>query len=552
MASSEDESTSEASDHGRRKSDMSEFVKAKREKEEQAKKKAQDFEEKMTAKESGGKAAQLQRFLKVDPNTFTGPRLWLHKMMSHWSFDAAVGIVILANAATLGIETHIKKTVPLGCSEDCSDCSQQLDMSLQCYPVPEIVVLSDTVFLAIYTLEIILRLGVYGISVLNSNWIKFDAFLVVSSLVDFVLSNIEVDTVILEQLMVVRILRAAKLARALRLMVQFRTLWQLVAGLLNCFGVLAWTFILVMVLIACFAILGMEIIKVDPELPLDDPYNVAASDNFATIMDAMLTLLQLFSFDSIGGIYRPLLHHHKAIFFYFMIAMLLLSIALMNLVTAVMVNSSLDQASEDKDAKKAWEAALKAKQMEQLKIMFLELDEDGSGELSVDELDSAPEDARDQLKEIAGTDDLNELFELLDYDGGGTVGVEEFCDGVLKATSSSPGVMEMGRMIKQCTDILLNSRKSLEILEDPDKGFREFAKRVKKGGGGGGGGRAAACDDPGLDRIERKIGKMEKNLGQLRSDISRLIAMVDEKMMLRSATRSLNDSGFLLAHLHSP
>ena len=31
-----------------------------------------------------------------------------------------------------------------------------------------------------------------------------------------------------------------------------------------------------------------------------------------------------------------------------------------------------------------------------------------------------------------------ELFHLLDYDGGGTVGVEEFCEGVLKAGASAP------------------------------------------------------------------------------------------------------------------
>ena len=29
--------------------------------------------------------------------------------------------------------------------------------------------------------------------------------------------------------------------------------------------------------------------------------------------------------------------------------------------------------------------------------------------------------------------ELRELFNLLDYDGGGTVGVDEFCEGVLKA-----------------------------------------------------------------------------------------------------------------------
>mmetsp|Transcript_80261 Transcript_80261/g.141668 ORF Transcript_80261/g.141668 Transcript_80261/m.141668 type:complete len:587 (-) Transcript_80261:28-1788(-) len=548
---SSEESGSE-DDAPRPKADVSDLLKDKREREQQEKEKAEAFEAKMMAEKSGVKAAQLQRILKVDPSKFTGPRLWLHKMMSHWSFDAAVGIVILANAATLGIETHIKKTVPLGCSEDCSDCSQQLDMSLQCYPVPEIVVLSDTVFLAIYTLEIILRLGVYGISVLNSNWIKFDAFLVFTSVLEFILANLNIEAAVLEQVMVVRILRAAKLARALRLMVQFQTLWQLVQGLMHSVGTLLWTFLLVMVLICVSAIFGMELIKVDAELPLDDPYNVAASDNFKNFLDAILTLLQLFSFDSIGGIYRPLIKHNPGIFFYFIIIMLLLSIALMNLVTAVMVNSSLDQANEDKDAKKAYEAAKKAKQMEQLKVMFLELDEDGSGELTMDEIDSAPEVAREQLGEIAGTDDLAELFSMLDYDGGGTVGVDEFCEGVLKATSSAPGVMELGRLVKQCSDILKNSRETCALLNDPDKGFAEFAKQVADGGGGGGGGGGGAAHDGDLNRLGDKVGKMSENLVQVQTEISGLLSMVNDKMMKVSMTKSLNSSRAATAHSHSP
>ena len=77
--------------------------------------------------------------------------------------------------------------------------------------------------------------------------------------------------------------------------------------------------------------------------------------------------------------------------------------------------------------------------------MFLTLDEDGSGELTLEEIDNAPEETQQQLKEIVATDDLRELFDILDYDGGGTIGVEEFCDGILKATTRSTGILELGR-----------------------------------------------------------------------------------------------------------
>ena len=52
---------------------------------------------------------------------------------------------------------------------------------------------------------------------------------------------------------------------------------------------------------------------------------------------------------------------------------------------------------------------------------FKELDADGSGSLSLDEVMSAPEHVRDELKKMISADDLEELFRILDMDGGGEI-----------------------------------------------------------------------------------------------------------------------------------
>ena len=46
---------------------------------------------------------------------------------------------------------------------------------------------------------------------------------------------------------------------------------------------------------------GRRFIAVDAELPEDHPYNVAARENFSSFGDAVITLLQMFSMDSIGS-----------------------------------------------------------------------------------------------------------------------------------------------------------------------------------------------------------------------------------------------------------
>jgi len=272
----------------------------------------------------------------------------------------------------------------------------------------------------------------------------------------------------------------------------------------------------------------MELIKVDMDLPLTHPYNIAAKDNFRDLLDTMLMLLQLFSWDSIAAVYRPLIMHRGPIvFFYFVLVLLVMAIALVNLVTALMVESALAMAEEDKDAKKAWEAVKKKKQMEQLKTMFQDLDEDGSGELSMDEIDGAPPDIMDQLVDIAGTEDIQSLFEVLDYDGGGTVGTDEFCEGVFRfKTSDKP--MELGKLTKQCAEILLNAREIWAVLSnDEDKlnevkerrSFMQAARSSKVDGEDGDAGSGALRTsgsaqnqselDPG-DRL-RKLGTFESN-----------------------------------------
>eukprot|EP00933_Yihiella_yeosuensis_P004341 TRINITY_DN10870_c1_g1_i3.p1 TRINITY_DN10870_c1_g1~~TRINITY_DN10870_c1_g1_i3.p1 ORF type:complete len:586 (-),score=124.87 TRINITY_DN10870_c1_g1_i3:184-1941(-) len=499
------------SDHG-----IADLVAERRAKEQEEARLAAEFEARKLQEEEGlgEKAAQLQKVLKVDEAKMGPIRLKLHHLLQWWGFDAIIGIVIMLNAFTIGLESQSKASRPTGCNDMC-ECP-----NTRCKTLPTWVLNADKIFLGIYIIEISLRFGVYGLPVLKSHWVKFDAFLVISSVLDQLMQAMAVENQVVDQLMLVRAFRLARLARALRLMVQFQTLWRLVQGLMHSVGTLLWTFLLIMILIYILAIVGMEFIALDESLPLDHPYNQTVLDNFRDFGDAIMTLLQVFSFDSIGGIYRPLIKQNMILFFYFMGTMLILSIALMNLVTAVMVNSSLDQASQDKEAMKAWEAVKKQKQMEQLKLMFLELDEDGSGELSKDEIDSAPAEAREQLIEIAGTEDLMELFDMLDYDGGGTVGTDEFCEGVLKASDTQKPI-ELSRLVKQCSDILKNSRDTVSILKDENGPLN-------------GGMDQGTQDD--LDKLGGKVGKMEKQLKSVHNDVQKIYQLINERASMMKSS----------------
>eukprot|EP00930_Biecheleria_cincta_P015500 TRINITY_DN12912_c0_g1_i2.p1 TRINITY_DN12912_c0_g1~~TRINITY_DN12912_c0_g1_i2.p1 ORF type:complete len:580 (+),score=111.74 TRINITY_DN12912_c0_g1_i2:42-1781(+) len=413
-------------------------------------------------------ARSLTNFDHKKLNRFQQP---LFNLLSRKSFDIFVGLVIVLNGVTIGIQADYRSKLPEGCRHDGNICKCDFEEVL-CHDIPGWLDPLDICLTVFYCWELGCRFFVFGLSVLKSNWIKLDAALVASSLVEpiiAVLLTSAKDTVFLNLVIMLRLLRLTRLARAVRLISLFRTLWMLVQGLIFSVLTLVWTVLLLSILLYVFAVLGCEIIEVDFALPMDHPYNQAVIQNFKNLVDTVLFMFQMVSWDSIGGVYRPLIEHQFHYFWYVMGVLLVLSIALMNLITAVMVDGCLENAEKDKDAMKAYEAEKKKKQMEILKKMFTELDEDGSGELSLSEIEGAPEAIREQLVEVAGTSDIKSLFEVLDYDGGGLVSTEEFCEGVIKATSSNKPI-ELDRLVKQCSEILRNHRQAVALLrgEDPE------------------------------------------------------------------------------------
>lgn len=410
----------------------------------------------------------------IDSEELPAWRKLCHKLVSWPGFDSFIGMIILANGLTIGVDTQVQARIPLGRDENCV-C---VHPGTVCRLADPWVAIVDYAFFGIYILELVLRFCAFGPRVVKSNWVKFDMFLVASATADIILKATAVDAEFLKQVMLVRLLRLARLARLVRLIVQFQTLWKLVNGLMSCANTLFWTFLLMSILSYIGALFGMDLCDYDLSLPPDHPYNVAALEYFRGLDNSVFTLVQLFTFDSIAAIYRPLVQHRPWLFFYFMAVLLVLSIALMNLVTAIMVEGALAIAEQDKSLRKNHEQAKKKRQMAQLKLMFDELDEDGSGELTLDEINAAPADVMQSLFEIAGTEDIPTLFEMLDYDGGGTLETDEFCEGIFKASTSAKP-LELDRLMKQCRDILGNSRKALDILYGHGEGGTAKARRSK-------------------------------------------------------------------------
>eukprot|EP00929_Paragymnodinium_shiwhaense_P121034 TRINITY_DN93154_c0_g1_i1.p2 TRINITY_DN93154_c0_g1~~TRINITY_DN93154_c0_g1_i1.p2 ORF type:complete len:269 (-),score=48.80 TRINITY_DN93154_c0_g1_i1:37-843(-) len=207
--------------------------------------------------------------------------------------------------------------------------------------------------------------------------------------------------------------------------------------------------------------------------PAQSEAQAVAVHAFGTLTDSMLTLLQVLTLDSVGQIYRPLIRgvDTSTAFvnaLYFVLYILLVSVALMNLVTAVMVEGSVSQAAQDQEFFAKMECRRKTQLLPELLDMFEHLDEDGSEEISLQELMDAPRELKERLIQIIGTDDPAEMFHVLDMDDSGTLKTDEFMLGLMKsaqgATMQEFRMNKVLRQVDMMKQILLDG-KSIDEVE---------------------------------------------------------------------------------------
>eukprot|EP00434_Breviolum_minutum_P005945 symbB.v1.2.005243.t1/scaffold304.1/size234131/2 len=341
-----------------------------------------------------------------------------------------LGLVIIANSVNIGLElewrTQGKDTTVCAVLEHC--------------------------FLAVYTIELAMRLLEDWHVITTDPWVRFDCFLVGVGIISQWILPFFGDVAEVHTLLMLRCARLLRLAKTVRFLMRFRELWMLVQGLAHSASTMVYTILLLFVVLYIFACLALQLLYQHPMLEQDEDFARTVRDNFSDLSNTMTTLLQFVSFDNIAHVYKPLGDRDPLLLAYFILVILVVGIVIMNLVTAVIVNSSLEQAAKDKSLLQSIEEQNRKKVLAELRLMFYRLDNDGSGEVSRDEIAQIAPRERQMLRDLTGFDDPVELFDALDTTQKGELGIEEFCDGLGEiAVSDSP--LEIKRMQMQVEHI---------------------------------------------------------------------------------------------------
>jgi len=262
-------------------------------------------------------------------------------------FEVTIGIIILFNMFVIIRETDAMSTKS---------------------PVPEWINSIRFAMLGLYIIELIAKLAVYRSRFFLDVWNVMD-FVVVGS--DVVLAIIDQLVTDMPKVSALRVLRLLRLARAFKAASMFKELEMLLRGFFHAFKAIFWGVIMVFLMLTIWSILAVQFIN-----PLNK--DVAATGiygdcercarAFETTFQSLLTFFQtVVAGDSWGQVAVPIVEHFPLAGPFFLAVLVSVSLATMNLILAVIVDSaqdSRDSMAKDQDAEDQTKFAHLCKQMD--------------------------------------------------------------------------------------------------------------------------------------------------------------------------------------------
>jgi len=207
----------------------------------------------------------------------------------------------------------------------------------------------DKSIIAIFTIEIILRIYVHRVSFFKDPWSLFDFFVVAISLVPAG-----------EQWAILRTLRVLRLFRLLTIIPQMRTI---VSALLGAIPGIFSISIMLLLFFYVFSIMATDI------------FGDAFPQWFGTLGESMYTLFQIMTLESWSmGIVRPVMEVFPLAWIFFVIYILVVTFVMINLFIGIIVDAIFTIKDDEKQEKKLNDIEKLQVEVRELKEIIINMD----------------------------------------------------------------------------------------------------------------------------------------------------------------------------------
>lgn len=358
-------------------------------------------------------------------------------------FRGSVLAMIVANALFIGVSTHVSMYLTLEHFDETHGAGTDVTQL-----VPLWMATCDYSFTVFFLIELVLRMLALGrdfFAATDVAWNIFDSILVVTSVVDFVLTTVFLDLSFVRVLRVLRLTRALRMVRLVRAARFFRTLRLMLLAIVSSSMPLMWASVCVMGIIFVFGVVFQQgALEHISTATMDD----TSVDRLRTWFSSMpRTLLTLFMCVT-GGlnwceVVNPLIEAHVVygVLFVFFVSVMVL--AALNIITGIFVNDALELTKADHDFLMQSRVEQNSNNLIQLQNLFRKIDADNSDTVTISELEAGlrRDSVRVALSKVGvEVPDATAFFTLLDTDGGGALEIDEFVMGCLRLRGSGNAV----------------------------------------------------------------------------------------------------------------
>lgn len=413
---------------------------------------------------------QHKPWLDDDGNTiWPWQRVFLARIIMHQAFETGMGLVIFANVLLIVFEANADASCYPEFLYDLDSCPRS--SAALFWPWACNLALQTT-----YSAECIARCFVERGMYVKNQWNVIDLVIVVVGWFGMALTE-------MVNLNVLRVFRVLRLLRAGRLLISVPELYILLSGLTTSIKAIFFGSIMLIFVVFVWAIVMVELIH---PLNLEIDYDERCprcKEGFQTVYMASLTLFQqIVAGDSWGAISLPLAEAHPWTSPILFAILMTISLGVMNLILAVIVEKAAEARQNDLDRKLQQKDLDRERNMVDLALLCDRMDTDGSGALSLEEMLHGYVNERKfyTLMQESGIekDDLQTMFNVLDSDDSGEVDYVEFCNQLGKCPKRDPmmlaamtrySVMEVRKILQHDIQQSLNEQKEflqqqLEIL----------------------------------------------------------------------------------------
>eukprot|EP00931_Biecheleriopsis_adriatica_P065699 TRINITY_DN40191_c0_g1_i1.p1 TRINITY_DN40191_c0_g1~~TRINITY_DN40191_c0_g1_i1.p1 ORF type:complete len:621 (+),score=109.00 TRINITY_DN40191_c0_g1_i1:61-1923(+) len=385
----------------------------------------------------------------------TGPRRLLHDFLSNRYWEFSLNVIVVTNIVIIYLEVNDGMKCKMAGSDDDSDC------------VPRWYFVTNLILLVFYTVEMFLNMFVQRMEWLSrKNVFNYvDATIVFIGYLELVFTWLEVAGG--NVMALTRMLKVLRVLRVVRLLKPFPELYMLIAGFISTMRTMAWGFLMIVVLLIIWGIVTVQVLTAT-ELPgnFTDPW---CNDAFSEVHMTSFWLFQtLIAGDSWGYCVIPIVQYNFNLFWLFGTILITLELGFMNLILAVIVDGS----AQTREMRAEEKIAAKKKEREtaiaQIADILKDLDEDGSGQISLEELTIGYEEnnaLRQRFDELGiAKKDLGRLIEVMDEDQSGEVDYEEFSNGLLSFEETDPRAQNLALNL-MIREMQLTLTKRFSVIE---------------------------------------------------------------------------------------